>query len=96
MSEERVSTEEIKVSGDSLVAKVKEIIHEGNIRRITVQNEEGKGLVVEKSLVLHPERSELFLELFRAEELFQFLVDALLGDGFQNVEHGYRVFGFCF
>ncbi len=45
MSEEKVRTEELKVSGEGLVAKVKELVHEGNIRRITIKNEEGKVLV---------------------------------------------------
>ena len=45
MSEEDVRTEELHVSGEGLVAKVKELVHEGNIRRITIKNEEGKVLV---------------------------------------------------
>ena len=45
MSEEKVRTEEYVVSGDSLVAKVKELVHESNIRRITIKNEEGKALI---------------------------------------------------
>ena len=45
MSEEKVRTEEHKVSGDDLVAKVKELVHEGNIRRISIKNEEGKTLI---------------------------------------------------
>ena len=45
MSEENVRTEELQVSGEVLVAKVKELVHEGNIRRITIKNEEGKVLV---------------------------------------------------
>jgi len=45
MSEEKVRTEEFKVSGEGLVAKVKELVHEGNIRRIIVKNEEGKVLI---------------------------------------------------
>ena len=45
MNEEKTHTEEFRVSGDSLVAKVKEIVHEGNIRRITIRNEEGKDLI---------------------------------------------------
>jgi len=45
MSEEKIRTEEYNVSGDSLVAKVKELAHEGNIRRIIIKNEEGKTLV---------------------------------------------------
>ena len=45
MSEEKVRIEEHKVSGDDLVAKVKELVHEGNIRRIIIKNEEGKALI---------------------------------------------------
>ena len=45
MTEENIRTEEVKVSGDDLVAKVKELVHEGNIRRVIIKNEEGKTLV---------------------------------------------------
>jgi hypothetical protein len=34
-------TEEFQVSGEALLAKVKELIHEGNVRRILLKNEEG-------------------------------------------------------
>jgi Domain of unknown function (DUF4342) len=44
-TEEKVSVEEFKINGDDLVAKVKELIHEGNIRRIIIKNEEGRILV---------------------------------------------------
>lgn len=37
--------EEFKVKGDELLKKVKEIIAEGNVRRITVKNKEGKTIV---------------------------------------------------
>jgi hypothetical protein len=37
--------EEFSIHGDKLVAKVKELIHAGNIRRITIKNEEGKTLI---------------------------------------------------
>ncbi len=33
---------EFRVKADELVKKVKEIIHEGNVRRIIIKNEEGK------------------------------------------------------
>jgi len=33
--------EEIQVEGKSLVAKVKELLHEGNVRRVAVKNAEG-------------------------------------------------------
>lgn len=38
-------TEEFKVNGEDLLKKVKEIINEGNVRRITVKNKEGKTIV---------------------------------------------------
>ena len=38
-------TEEFKVNGEELLKKVKELIKEGNVRRITIKNKEGKSLV---------------------------------------------------
>lgn len=38
--------EEFKVSGDQLLAKVKQLIQEGNIRQITIKNKQGKSLIV--------------------------------------------------
>jgi len=35
-------TEEMKVKGEDLLKKVKELIHEGNIRRIIIKNENGE------------------------------------------------------
>ena len=43
--DERVQTEEHRVKGDGLLAKVKELIHEGNIRRIIIKNSDGKTLI---------------------------------------------------
>ena len=37
--------EEFQVSSDNLIEKVKELIHEGNVTRIVVKNEEGKILL---------------------------------------------------
>ena len=45
MSEEQVRTEEFQVSGDVLVAKIKELVHEGNIRHVAIKNEDGRTLV---------------------------------------------------
>lgn len=39
-------TEEFSVSGDQLVKKVKALIKEGNIRRITIKNEAGESILV--------------------------------------------------
>ena len=41
----KISTEEFKISGDVLVAKIKELIAQGNIRRIIIKNEEGHTLI---------------------------------------------------
>jgi len=41
-----VRSEEFKVSGDGLLAKVKELMHEGCVRRITIKNEQGVTLLV--------------------------------------------------
>lgn len=42
MSEEKVRNEEFRVDGEKLISKIKEIIHEGNIRRIIIKDKEGK------------------------------------------------------
>ena len=42
MSEEQVGTKEFRVSGAGLVDKIKQLLHEGNIRRITVKDGTGK------------------------------------------------------
>ena len=38
-------TEEHRVPGDQLLKKVREIIKEGNVRRISIRNEEGRTLI---------------------------------------------------
>ncbi len=38
-------TEELKVSADDLVRTVKQLLHEGNVRRIIVKDEKGKTLL---------------------------------------------------
>ncbi|MBE7555518.1 MAG: DUF4342 domain-containing protein [Anaerolineales bacterium] len=45
MTGEKVRTEEYQVTGELLVAKIKELVHAGNIRRIIIKNEEGKSLI---------------------------------------------------
>ncbi len=37
--------EEFQVKGEQLLAKVKELVHAGNIRRLIIANDEGKTLV---------------------------------------------------
>ena len=43
MSEFR--TEEFRVNGEELLAKIKELIHEGNIRRIIIKDRDGKTMI---------------------------------------------------
>ena len=38
-------TQEFSLNGDEVVAKVKELIHEGNIRRIIIKNEDGRTML---------------------------------------------------
>ena len=38
-------TEEFKVDGEKLITKIKELIHEGNIRRIIIKDKEGKTIM---------------------------------------------------
>lgn len=45
MTEKQTIHEEFKVNGEQLLGKVKEIIKEGNVRRITIRDKEGKTLV---------------------------------------------------
>ncbi|MCP5102008.1 MAG: DUF4342 domain-containing protein [bacterium] len=37
--------EEFKINGNEVVDKIKELIHQGNIRRIILKNDEGKTLI---------------------------------------------------
>lgn len=41
----RTFTEEFRVSGERVVEKVKELVREGNVRRITLKNDDGKTLI---------------------------------------------------
>jgi hypothetical protein len=40
-----MATEEFKINGEDLVKKIKELLHEGNIRRITIKNESGETVI---------------------------------------------------
>ncbi len=41
----RTFTEEFRLSGEAVVAKVKELVREGNVRRIAIKNDDGKVLI---------------------------------------------------
>ena len=45
MTSEKTTTEEFQVKGEQLVAKIKELVHEGNIRRIIIKDREGKTFI---------------------------------------------------
>ena len=45
MPKEKTYTEEFEVNGDELLAKIKELAHEGNIRRVIIRNENGRNLI---------------------------------------------------
>jgi hypothetical protein len=41
MENEKPRYEEFKVNGEDLIAKIKEILHEGNVRRIIIKDDKG-------------------------------------------------------
>ena len=45
MSEEKFRTEEFHVNGEELLAKIKNLVHQGNIRRIIVKDDRGQTLI---------------------------------------------------
>lgn len=42
---ENTHTEEFKIDGEKLIAKIKELLHEGNIRKLIIKDKEGKVLM---------------------------------------------------
>ncbi|HSF82051.1 MAG TPA: DUF4342 domain-containing protein [Anaerolineales bacterium] len=45
MKEQKVYKEEFQVDGEAVLAKIREVVAAGNVRRITIKNEEGKTLI---------------------------------------------------
>jgi len=45
VSDEKTRMEEFELRGEEVVSKVKELLHEGNVRRISLQTEDGKTLI---------------------------------------------------
>ena len=45
MSDFHNGTEEFRVNGEQLIAKLKEILHEGNIRRIIIKDKDGRTFI---------------------------------------------------
>jgi hypothetical protein len=44
MAAEKIRTQEFQVNGEEVIARIKALLHEGNIRRIILKNDEGKTL----------------------------------------------------
>ncbi len=45
VGEGRKLKEEFRVSGEAVLSKVKELVREGNVRRITIKNDDGRTLI---------------------------------------------------
>ncbi len=45
MNEQKVYQEEFQVDGEAVLAKIRTVIAAGNVRRITIKNEDGKTLI---------------------------------------------------
>lgn len=45
MNPQPTRIQEFTIDGDQLLATVKELIHEGNVRRLTIKSEEGRTLL---------------------------------------------------
>ena len=45
MAEENSKREEFKVNGDEIVKKIKDLIKEGNVRRIIIKNEKNETII---------------------------------------------------
>jgi len=45
MEDKKTHTEEFKVLGENLLAKIKELVHEGHVRRVIIKNDEGRALI---------------------------------------------------
>ncbi len=45
MGDRRPRIEELEVNGDKVVETVKRLVHEGNIRRITIKDSSGRSLI---------------------------------------------------
>ena len=45
MAAEKTRTEVFSINGEDLVSTVKKLVHEGNIRRIAIENKDGRTLL---------------------------------------------------
>lgn len=45
MSDTDSHTEEFEVNGEEILSTIKDLVHEGNIRRVVIKNEDGRSLI---------------------------------------------------
>ena len=45
MADEKTRTEVFSINGEDLISTVKNLVHEGNIRRIAIENKDGRTLL---------------------------------------------------
>jgi len=45
MSDQNYQSEEFQFDGEMLISKIKELLHEGNVQRVIIKNEDGKTLI---------------------------------------------------
>ena len=45
MSDADSRSQEFQFSGDTLLAKIRELLHEGNVRRVIIKNDDGRVLI---------------------------------------------------
>jgi len=45
MADEKTRTEVFSINGEDLVSTIKKLVHEGNIRRIAIENKDGRVLL---------------------------------------------------
>ena len=45
MTDEKTRTEVFSINGEDLVSTIKKLVHEGNIRRIAIENKDGRVLL---------------------------------------------------
>lgn len=45
MPEGKTHTEEFEVKGEEILKTIKDLVHEGNIRRVVIKNEDGRSLI---------------------------------------------------
>ena len=45
MTDPKVTTEEIHVQGEEIIAKVRELIRQGGVRRVSIKNDAGQTIV---------------------------------------------------